>query len=125
MKTITQFTIAEKGQQLIITVGPTANAPLVEQENWAFNTEFLRVVAIDASAKAPVATHKKLVKLSSIESVGKHGFRLIFDDGFSQIYSVADFKYLNENRDRLWQQYLQQLAASGHSREATIDIKQL
>lgn len=90
--------------------------------------EYLRVFTpkVDNStAQQTLVTHKKSVTLSSIENVGKHGYRLIFDDQHSAIYTDEYLKVLiNEHKPR-WQHYLAQLKASGHSREAMINITQL
>ncbi len=72
-----------------------------------------------------IASHKKNVLLTKIESVAKHGFRFIFDDGHEDIYSEAYLKVLIQEYPVRWQRYLTTLKASGHSREAMIDIKQL
>ncbi len=72
-----------------------------------------------------IASHKKNVLLTKIESVAKHGFRFIFDDGHEDIYSEAYLKVLIQEYPVRWQRYLTALKASGHSREAMIDIKQL
>jgi len=90
--------------------------------------EFIRVMSPQGSkAKQGKAliSHKKNVKLQSIESVAKHGYRLIFDDQHNAIYSESYLQELCQRHKELWQQYLEQLKDSGHSREATIDITQL
>lgn len=96
--------------------------------------EYLRVFTpkISHSAKqqalAPhknLVTHKKLVTLNAIENVGKHGYRFIFDDQHSAIYSAEYLNLLIIEHEQRWQHYLTELKASGHSREAIIDITQL
>ena len=92
--------------------------------------EFLRVyspleqTSVKGKPKPPVS-HKKMVKLIAIESVGKHGFRFIFDDQHVAIYGQQLLQEYAHNKSRLWQQYSDALKLSGHSREAMIDIKQL
>jgi DUF971 family protein len=116
MLTISRFIIHTKQQQLA----------------WQFSSkeicqlpfEYLRVCSPLNSAKQLVA-HKKAVQLIRIESVGKHGYRLIFDDGHSAIYSIAYLGELFNNQRSRWAQYLEQLQQSGQSREAKIDIRQL
>lgn len=100
-----------------------------------FDMEYLRVVPAFAfqqldqqqsaqSQKTNIkpVSNKKCVLLSIIESLGKHGFRLLFDDGHSVIITIDEFFYLQQNQQSLWQQYLTELNKSGLSREATIDI---
>lgn len=92
--------------------------------------EFLRVyspsekTSVKGKAKPPVS-HKKMIRLLAIEPVAKHGFRLIFDDQHSAIYSAQLLQEYAHNKSRLWQEYLDALSATGHSREAMIDFKQV
>jgi DUF971 family protein len=90
--------------------------------------EYLRVYTpqLNNSAKQKaLVSHKKLVILVAIENVSKHGYRFIFDDQHSAIYASEYIKVLvNEHKQR-WQHYLAELNASGHSREAMINITQL
>jgi len=72
-----------------------------------------------------VTSHKKNVLLTHIESVAKHGYRLIFDDGHSAIFSEEYIQTLALEYESRWKNYLDELKISGHSREAMIDIKQL
>lgn len=93
--------------------------------------EYLRISAPEnqvkkvKSAKTTVISHKKDVELHHIESVAKHGFRLIFDDDYQSIYSAEYLKILSNEYNERWQEYLNILKISGHSREAMIEIKQL
>ena len=72
-----------------------------------------------------IIAHKQQIQLTNIESVAQHGYRLIFDDQHSAIYSVEYLLMLCEKQNELWQQYLTALKKSGHTREATISITQL
>jgi DUF971 family protein len=93
--------------------------------------EFLRVcghshqLANKKTTNSQVVSHKKNVLLNTIECVGKHGYRLIFNDGYSAVFSDELLHLLFIEQEQRWQDYLQALQASGHSREAMIDIKQL
>jgi DUF971 family protein len=93
--------------------------------------EYLRISSPDSSAKkmkngqVAVISHKKNVLLTAIESVAKHGYRLIFDDGHSALYSEDTLQTLVLEYEQRWHNYLAELKASGHSREAMIDFKQL
>jgi len=93
--------------------------------------EYLRISSPANSAKkmknGQVATisHKKNVTLTTIESVAKHGYRLIFDDAHEAIYSEDTILTLAIEYKQRWDNYLVELKASGHSREAMIDITQL
>ena len=90
--------------------------------------EYLRVNTPQLSSSAKqesLVTHKKNVVLNSIENVGKHGYRFIFDDQHSAIYTGDFLALLTSEHKQRWQQYLEKLKASGHSREAMINITQL
>lgn len=101
----------------------TANAQL--------SFEYLRISSPANSTKkmkngqVAVISHKKAVALTNIESVAKHGYRLMFDDGHNAIYSEDYIETLVLEYEERWKSYLSELKASGHSREAMIDIKQV
>lgn len=117
---INRFTINTKQRSVTLNFehGDTA----------CLNFEYLRVSTPNQSksAKQPsLVANKKLVQLINIENVGKHGFRLIFDDQHSAIYSTKYIELLIAEHEQRWQHYLAELKASGHSRETKIDITQL
>jgi DUF971 family protein len=88
--------------------------------------EYLRVFTPTAGNKQQaLVSHKKSIKLTAIENIGKHGYRLIFNDQHSAIYSSDYLELLIKEHDQRWQHYLGELKASGHSREAMINITQL
>lgn len=72
-----------------------------------------------------VTSHKKNVVIINIESVAKHGYRLIFDDDHSAIYCDEYIHTLVLENESRWALYLNDLKESGHSREAMINFKQL
>lgn len=96
----------------------------------ALSYEFLRVyspieqTSVKGKPKPPVS-HKKQVQILAIEPVAKHGYRFIFDDQHSAIYPALLLNEYAHNKNRLWQEYLDALKLTGHSREAMIDIKQV
>lgn len=88
--------------------------------------EYLRVFSPTTSNKQQtLISHKKSIKLLTIENVAKHGYRLLFDDQHSAIYSSDYLELLIQEYEQRWQHYLSELKASGHSREAMINITQL
>ena len=88
--------------------------------------EYLRVFSPRTSKQAQaLVSHKKSIKLTTIENVGKHGYRFIFDDQHSAIYSADYLELLIKEHNQRWQHYLSELKASGNSREAMINITQL
>lgn len=123
---ITRFIIDDNQHSL--TIEFTASKAIANAE---LNFEYLRISSPANSAKklksgqAAITSHKKAVLLVNIESVAKHGYRLIFDDDHSAIYSKEYLQILAVEYETRWQKYLTELKARGHSREAMIDIKQL
>jgi DUF971 family protein len=89
--------------------------------------EYLRISSpTDTAKKAKtVISHKKQVQLLAIEPVAKHGYRFLFDDQHSAIYSDDYLQKLITEQEPRWQAYLDELNSSGHSREAMITIKQV
>jgi len=93
--------------------------------------EYLRISSPENVAKkmkngqVAIISHKKDVALINIESVAKHGYRLIFDDGHNAIYSEDTLQALSIEFEERWSNYISELKSSGHSREAMIDFKQL
>lgn len=118
MTSITHFVIDKTAKQL--TVQRKNDKSLV------FAMEFLRVIDdINSAGKTALVTNKKHIQLVSIESMGKHGFRLLFDDGFNKAVNEALLEKLSSNYDDLWQHYLDEIKKSGLTRETAIDIKAL
>ncbi|MDN3653753.1 gamma-butyrobetaine hydroxylase-like domain-containing protein [Thalassotalea ponticola] len=78
-----------------------------------------------ANANKPPVSNKKQVVVRAVEPLGKHGFRLHFDDQHEAVYSAQLLSEYAHNRERLWQHYVHQLHAHGLSREALIEIKQV
>ncbi len=103
----------------------------IKIENAQLSFEYLRISSPDNAAKkqsngqVAVISHKKDVALINIESVAKHGYRLIFDDDHNAIYSEDTLQALIIEFEERWSNYLTELKASGHSRETMIDFKQL
>jgi DUF971 family protein len=102
----------------------------ISKNDTKLSFEFLRVCsdshqAKNKNRKPQLVSHKKNVLLTTIECVAKHGYRLIFNDGYSAVFSDEHLHLLFVEREQRWQDYLQALQASGHSREAMIEIKQL
>lgn len=94
------------------------------------SVEYLRVYApTDDKGKAigeiPKVYHKKQVQLLKIESVSKHGYRFIFDDGHSNIYNEDYLLTLAAEYQQRWQRYLSSTSAVSNSREAMIEIKEV
>ncbi len=117
---ITSFVIAESKQHLTIE--------LSTRVNYQLPFEYLRISSPEINtgkAKSAPISNKKQVKLIALECVAKHGYRLLFDDQHNAIYSEDYLIRLAKEHEQRWQDYLEQLAQHGHSREAMIEIKQV
>ena len=96
----------------------------------SFSPEFLRVLSPSAEVrghgKPSLVSHKKQVAISQILAVGLYAAKIVFDDGHnSGIYSWPYLRQLHENRDTLWQDYLDRLQAANSNREPNLSFKQL
>lgn len=117
MTTITRFVLHTKSHNLTIETN--------QQEQWQLSYEYLRFFSPAQIASKQVIGNKKLVQLNTIENVGKHGFRLNFDDNHSCIFTFDDFVSLTTNQERNWQKYEELLSSNKMTREAKIDIVNL
>ncbi len=123
---ITRLVIDNEQRSLVVEF----SAPK-QSSNAQLSYEYLRISSPAIANKKQkngqklIESHKKNVSLIKIECVAKHGFRFIFDDGHDDIYSEAYIQTLIQEYQIRWQSYLTALKASGHTREAMIDIKQL
>ncbi|WP_286264346.1 hypothetical protein [Thalassotalea atypica] len=129
MTSITRFVLNMKYKQLHLV---SSNQEKGEDETMCFPMEFLRVIDHEADklhahkkSKPTLITNRKGVLLVAVESVGKHGFRLLFDDQFQRIVTEEELGYLYANQSVLWQQYLDDIKSSGLTRETAIEIKAL
>jgi DUF971 family protein len=86
--------------------------------------EFLRVYSPSAEVRGHGAGQEVLqlgkrdVDILDLEPVGNYAVRPIFSDGHdSGLYSWDYFYLLGQQRDALWQEYLDRLAREGGSRD--------
>jgi DUF971 family protein len=93
-------------------------------ESFALPAEYLRVKSPSAEVQghAPeerkTVPGKRYVAILEVQPIGNYAVRLVFDDLHSTgIYSWDYFLDLGRHRDAYWQDYLDELAAKGHSRE--------
>ena len=85
--------------------------------------EFLRVYSPSAEVKGHgpgqevLQTGKRSVEIRSLEPVGSYAVQPNFSDGHTTgIYSWDYLYELGENQEKLWREYLAQLAKAGASR---------
>jgi len=122
MTEVTQFVLCTSSNHLTIMFS--------DESKYNVSYEFIRVLSPSKPAGKPGANnaavcHKKTVKLLKIESVGKHGYRMIFDDQHQAIYSQELLLQLCQNYNQLWQQYLDEIKANGLSREGMINFTEV
>lgn len=120
--TIKRFIINKTDKTLSLQVELAKDNTQVECYILSF--EYLRI-SLPSVKNKTVISHKKQVELLAIEPVAKHGYRFLFDDQHSAIYSDDYLQELITEHDFRWQAYLDELKGSGHSREAMITIKQV
>lgn len=132
MSKISRFVINNATANLSVLFDNATNDDIEKANGEALELsfEYLRVFApTDDKGQAislpPKVYHKKQVQLLKIESVGKYGYRFIFDDNHSNIYSADYLKQLSAEHQLRWQHYLQNATTAVNSREATIEIKEL
>ncbi len=96
-----------------------------DEECFQLPCEYLRVHSPSAEVKGHgpgqevLQTGKEEVNIVAIEPVGHYAVRLIFSDAHnSGIYSWDVLYDLGQQRQKLWQQYLQRLTDAGVERSA-------
>ncbi|MGF7172531.1 gamma-butyrobetaine hydroxylase-like domain-containing protein [Azospirillum doebereinerae] len=92
--------------------------------SFSYPAEFLRVVSPSAEVQGHNASQKQTVAgrrhvgIVGVEAVGNYAVRILFDDLHdSGIFSWKYLHEIGEGQDRLWDEYLAELAAKGLSRE--------
>lgn len=91
--------------------------------NFRFSFEFLRVHSPSAEVQghspeqAVLQVGKQDVLITELEHVGHYALRPVFSDGHSSGLFSWDYLYrLGQEKEQLWQQYLDALASRGLSR---------
>ena len=90
-------------------------------EAFELSAELLRVLSpsaeVQGHGKPILQPGKKDVKIWKIEPVGRYALKLCFDDGHDSGLFTWDYLWhLGQNKERLWQEYLDKLDAAGESR---------
>ena len=93
-----------------------------------FSAEFLRVLSPSAEVRGhgnpQLVANKRDVAIQQILPIGQYAVRLVFDDGHnSGLYSWHYLRQLHEQRQALWQDYLQRLKAANAVREAKLEVR--
>jgi len=93
-------------------------------QSFTLPAELLRVESPSAEVQGHspsqkvVVAGKRNVAIRELEPVGSYAVRIVFDDGHDTgIYSWPYLYRLGRERERIWQAYLDALAARGLSRD--------
>ena len=93
-------------------------------ERFDLTAEYLRVKSPSAEVQGHAPDERKTVPgkrdviILEVHPIGNYAVRLVFDDMHSTgIYSWDYFANLGRNRDSHWQDYLDELAVKGLSRD--------
>lgn len=93
-------------------------------ESFALDAEFLRVVSPSAEVQGHSPDERKTVPgkrnvaILEVHPIGNYAVRLVFDDMHSTgIYSWDYLLELGRGRERKWQDYIDELASKGLSRD--------
>jgi DUF971 family protein len=93
-------------------------------ERFELAAEYLRVKSPSAEVQGHAPDERKTVPgkrdviILEVHPIGNYAVRLVFDDMHSTgIYSWDYFANLGRNRDNHWQDYLDELAVKGLSRD--------
>ena len=88
--------------------------------------EYLRVYSPSAEVRGHgpgqevLQVGKEDVNITDIEAVGQYGIKPHFSDGHDTgIFSWDTLYNLGANKDQLWKEYLDRLAAAGHERKGS------
>jgi len=86
--------------------------------------EFLRVLSPSAEVRGHgegneiLQFGKKLVTIKKVEPAGNYAIKITFSDHHdSGLYSWPLLRQLCQEKDKIWQQYLDKLSTAGRSRE--------
>jgi DUF971 family protein len=93
-----------------------------------FSAEMLRVLSPSAEVrghgKPVLVANKRDVGISNILPVGLYAAKIVFDDGHdSGLYSWHYFRQLHDNRESMWQDYLQRLQEANAVRDTKLTIQ--
>ena len=87
--------------------------------------ELLRVYSPSAEVRGHgpgqqvLQTGKRDVLIDAVEAVGRYAVQPVFSDGHdSGIYTWEYLYFLGQERERLWQEYLEKLQLAGMDRDA-------
>ena len=97
--------------------------------SFELSSELLRVYSPSAEVRGHgpgqevLQSGKKDVAVSEIKPVGNYAVQLVFDDGHDTgIYSWDYLRELGEQREAMWQRYLERLDEAGMNRDPDVQV---
>lgn len=97
--------------------------------SFELSCELLRVYSPSAEVRGHgpgqevLQSGKKDVAISEIKPVGNYAVQLVFDDGHDTgIYSWDYLRELGEQREAMWQRYLERLDEAGMNRDPDVQV---
>ena len=120
--TVTNIKYHKQNAELEVSFNDSTNA--------TFSAEFLRVHSPSAEvsghhpSQAILVTNKQDVTITAIEPVGNYAIKLTFSDGHDTgLYSWQYLHQSAQNKQQLWQSYLDKLKQAKKHRDPLIPIK--
>lgn len=100
-----------------------------EGDSFELSCEFLRIASPSAEVRGHgpgqevLQTGKKDISITDVKAVGNYALQLYFDDGHDTgIYSWEYLRQLCDQKDQMWEQYLQQLHDAGAGRDPDVQV---
>lgn len=112
----TEIIVHQQSRRLEVAFG--------DDERYSLEFEFMRVHSPSAAVQGHgpgqevLQVGKRDVTVSAIEPIGHYAIKPVFSDGHdSGIFTWTYLRTLGRDHDRLWNAYLERLAAAGESRD--------
>jgi DUF971 family protein len=123
MQNIEKFILNNSQSTLTCCFNDTTQSSLTYEYLRVFSpTEQKKTQSKKSPSTTPQVFHKKSVKIIAIEPLGKHGYRFVFDDNYSDVFSDNNLADLVKQHEQLWPEYELSLT-SVNSREESINFK--
>lgn len=112
------------------TGSKTLELSYADGQHFALTAELLRVYSPSAEVQGhgkPILQYGKInVAISQIQPAGNYALKLTFDDGHDTGLYTWNYLYrLATEQDSMWQAYLDQISASGQSRDPNESVVRL
>ena len=99
------------------------------EQTFELSAEYLRVYSPSAEVRGHgpgqevLQVGKEDISIHAIEPVGNYAVKLVFSDGHdSGLYTFEELYRLGDEREALWQDYLDRLDNAGHKRKPQLSV---